>query len=566
MARKLFQIGFNRCGTTYIARLFAMNGYPAVHWEEGALAEDIVWSRMTGVRPLQRWAERTVAFTDMESVRYLNMPIAEGFRDFAFLDESYPGSVFLLNTRRLDDWIASRHRHRGGSYARAWAQIRGIAVADLADVWAADWFAHLAACRAHFAGRAEFVEIDIDRAAPGDYRDALAPWFDLPQCPPRPAAALARPGGRRPDPPARSPGILRDASDDPPGNALVRHVGAGIIRKARPARIAHGDRMPGSGQAAVVDLDWNEIRDARGALLPLRRGPDGFFHARPDGPGLLRIATTANDIAQAADRGSYHLDMQPGLAAGQSRPVLAACRRAGAANVFLWPMPWVHRLGNDGYLGRPGRIDPPFADKRDRAVFRGDLSGHVAGPDGGPGRPVHRVVADVLAGGPAADLRRATRVALALRHRGSPDIDAALTPDGRGQRALEAAGLAHLAAVRKGDDFVLSHRYLVCLGATSGAEDLLPLLNSNGVVLLEEDGWESFARGIFRPWRDYIPLRPGAGDLPERLAWARAHPDACQRMSAHARALCAVLADPQARRDQLAAILRAYRFAADWAT
>ena len=62
MARKFFQIGFNKCGTTFIARLFGMNGYPAVHWAEGALAEDIAWSKLTGVKPLRPWAD-TVAFT-----------------------------------------------------------------------------------------------------------------------------------------------------------------------------------------------------------------------------------------------------------------------------------------------------------------------------------------------------------------------------------------------------------------------------------------------------------------------------------------------------------------------
>lgn len=41
VSRKVFQIGFNKCGTTLIARLFQMNGYPAVHGAKGALAEDI---------------------------------------------------------------------------------------------------------------------------------------------------------------------------------------------------------------------------------------------------------------------------------------------------------------------------------------------------------------------------------------------------------------------------------------------------------------------------------------------------------------------------------------------
>lgn len=415
----------------------------------------------------------------------------------------------------------------------------------------------MAGCRAYFAGRPDFVEIDIDQAAPGDYRDALAPWFDLPLCPPRPGAGIKSRREGYLAPLARMLTVPQAKTDA----ALARQVSAEIIRAACPARITDAGPATGPGQS-VVDLDRNEVRDAQGAVLPLRRGSDGFFYVRPGAPRLLRIATTANDIAQAADHGSYLIDMQPGLMEAQGGPVLACCRRAGAANVFLWPMPWIHRLGNDGHLGRPDRIDPPFAEKLDRAVFRGDLSGHVPGPDGQPRLAAHQAVADVLAGGPAADLRAATRVAFVLRHQGSSDIDAGLTPDARAQRALEKAGLAHLTAERKGDDFLLSHRYLVCLGATAGAEDLLPLVNSNSVVLLEEDGWETFARAIFQPWQHYIPLRAGADDLPERLAWARANPDACQQISARARALCAVLADPEARRDQLAGILRDYRAAA----
>lgn len=561
MSRKFFQIGFNKCGTTFIARLFQMNGYPAVHWAEGALAEDVAWSKLAGVRPLQPWAGTAVAFTDMESVRYLNMPIVEAFKEYRFLDDSYPGSVFLLNTRNVEDWVISRYMHRGGSYARAHARIRGVALPDLADLWAGEWDAHLAGCRAYFAGRAEFVEIDIDQAAPGDYRDALAPWFDLKDCPPRPGAGVR---SRREGYLAR---LSRMLDAPPPGTGIARadrdRISAGIVGAARPARILPADHPAGPGHRAAIDLDKGEVRDPRGKLMPLRRGPDGFFYARAGVPQLLRIATTANDIAQAADRGVYHIDMQPGHAGGGAAPVLAACRRAGAANAFLWPMPWIHRLGNDGHLGRPDRIDPPFRHKRDRAVWRGDLSGHVLSPDGLPCRPVHEVVAEVLAGDPraGAGLRAAPRVALALAHQGSPDIDAALTPDARGQRALERAGLAHLTAPRQGDEFLLSHRYLICLGATSGAEDFLPLANSNSVVLLEEDGWETFARAVFRPWRHYIPLRPGAGDLADRLAWARANLDACRQISARARGLCALLADPEARDDQLSAILRDYRAA-----
>lgn len=108
-------------------------------------------------------------------------------------------------------------------------------------------------------------------------------------------------------------------------------------------------------------------------------------------------------------------------AVGQGRSWPLAAGR-GLSNAFLWPMPWIHRLGNDGYLGRPDCADPPFGQKLDRAVWRGELSGHVLDGDGQP-RPLHQAVGDLLAGNPeaAVDLRAATRVALVLDHRGSPD-------------------------------------------------------------------------------------------------------------------------------------------------
>ncbi|MFN3527116.1 MAG: hypothetical protein ACK4YU_13580, partial [Paracoccus sp. (in: a-proteobacteria)] len=59
---------------------------------------------------------------------------------------------------------------------------------------------------------------------------------------------------------------------------------------------------------------------------------------------------------------------------------------------------------------------------------------------------------------------------------------------------------------------------------TQGDADFLPLAQGRAVVLKEDDGWESFATGLFRPWRHYIPLAPGATDLAQRLAWARAPP------------------------------------------
>ncbi|MBK4214350.1 hypothetical protein JJJ17_00275 [Paracoccus caeni] len=362
MGRKFFQIGFNKCGTTFIARLFQMNDIPVVHWETGTLAEDIAYSKLVGRKPLQRWADVT-AFTDMESVRYLNMPVIEAFREFRFLDEQFPGSVFLLNTRNVEDWVISRYMHRDGTYARAYAQILGVDLGDLANIWEANWHAHLADCRAYFAGRPEFIEIDIDHAAPADYVQALSPWFDLRHAPNVP--------GKK-----RRAGYLPRLSQmlEAPTPAVEERedVAVALAERARPAavRLSEVGFDACSGHYARFDAAAAEVRDRHGKLMPLTRDVDGWIYVDPVPPVRLRLTSAVNDIAQATDREVYHLDLRPEcwLGSGPDHPVpgpiIAPCRRAGAENVFLWPLPWLHRHGNDGFLGNPLRAEPDWHAKK----------------------------------------------------------------------------------------------------------------------------------------------------------------------------------------------------------
>ncbi|MFV0301095.1 MAG: glycosyl transferase family 90 [Paracoccus sp. (in: a-proteobacteria)] len=571
MARKFFQIGFNKCGTTFIDRLFRLNDIPCRHWEKGALAEDIAWSRLVGRTPLRKWAD-TVAFSDMESVRHVNAPIIEAFRDFAWLDRCFPGAVFLLNTRRVEDWIASRYRHLDGSYARAHAAHRGVALADLADLWRGDWQAHLAACRAHFGTRPEFVEIDIDQAAPEDYRDALAPWFDLPILPALPGAGRMR---SRQDYPTEIAAMLAAPQ---PGEGITPDRREGTARAlaefARPARITTG----GGDPPGLVRLDAasGELRDTRGDLLPVRRDAAGRYLADPLQPGHLLSAAAANDIAGVTDRGIYHLDMRDDCLIGSlpdltpPQPVIAPSRRAGAANVFLWPMPRFHRPGNRAFLGRDPNAATALEQRLDRAIWQGGLSGYAPGRDGPDlGRPVGRAVDLLLKSAPGSprhraartDLRDNGRIAFLRRHMGAADVDLRLIPDRRGSRALQSAGLEGLIAGGEAGDPLHSHRYVICLGGAPLAEELLPALNAGAVVLKEEDGWQLYHSGLIRPWEHYIPLEYGAGDLAGKLDWARRNPEACARMVQAARQACAALADPAGRQRHLALVLADYRCA-----
>ena len=568
MTPKLFQIGFNKCGTTFIARLFDMNGIPAAHWLEGALAEDIAYSRLTGRRPLARWADAVQVFTDMESVRFLNMPVIEAFRDFALLDAHYPGSVFLLNTRDRDDWIASRYAHRGGAYARSYAAQLGVGTGALAGIWADDWDRHLAAVRAHFAGRDTLVEIDIDHAAPEDWRAALAPWFDLPLCPDLPGQGVRRARRERaPETAALMAAPLPGGDADPDARA---RLAARLAAAARPARAVVRDVARGGAPlpaAACLDLDAGRVTAADGTDLPLRRGPGGRFVLDAGRPGLLRVLTTVNDIADVASGGRFWMDMRPACPAGlpggpaAGAPLLVGLRRRGAANLHLWPAPWLHRIGNDGFPGAPRDTGPDFADRADLAVWRGGLSGYA--PDTGwraPPVSAETLAERVLAGDAAAeaDLTRLSRWRAVADHQGLAGIDMAFDPDPRIARVMARMGDALPLAGPPSD----RARYRICLGGTAGDADLMPLIGGNELIFLEETGWESCMTALFRPWRHYVPLAPAAADLAERLDWARSHPGEAAAMVARARRLWARLGDPAMRRLHLSRVVADYLAAA----
>lgn len=576
MAPKFFQIGFNKCGTTFIAQLFEMNNIPAVHWLEGELAEDIAYSKLTGRKPLQKWADSVTAFTDMESVRFMNMPIIEAFKEYEYLDSHFPGSVFLLNTRNVEDWIISRYMHRGGGYARACAQILGVSVGDLADIWKEDWKRHLRACRAYFGSRPEFIQINIDDAAPADYYEALSPWFDLKHCP-EPIGKRVR-KKREAYLPRLGEMLTAPEPADMVSESARKDVAARLSAFCAPASISHaaGGFSPRLRMPVCFDVESGEIHAPDSGLLPIIRDDDGRYHADPAVPALRPTAAAVNDIAQVADHGEYWLDMRLNCLAGAVKghaaaaPILAPSRRAGVENVFLWPMPWLHRLGSGGLPGIVPRKEKPFENKLDHAVWAGDLTGYARGEEGPDlSRPVSGAI-DRLVGSQydsprfragKSDLADSARLGFIESCAGSELVDIIFNPRGRVRKALERTELDQFQAIGKEHGSPFDYRYIVSLGGVPGSDEFLLHANSHSVVLKEEDGWELYHSGVFRPWEHYIPLDWGAADLEEKLDWARHHPDECKKMSRAARDLCMILADPAGRRMQLSMILSEYRAA-----
>jgi hypothetical protein len=149
---KIFQIGFNRCGTRTIHEYFRANGVASVHWNSGRLATRMFKNLADGHTLLAGY-ESYDAFTDMEFLdgkRYL-----AGYKLFAELAQQYPDAVFILNTRDREAWIRSRLAHRNGEYAARFKSCLGIDSDErLADAWRADWDEHHERVVRYFASAA----------------------------------------------------------------------------------------------------------------------------------------------------------------------------------------------------------------------------------------------------------------------------------------------------------------------------------------------------------------------------------------------------------------------------
>ena len=90
-SRKIFCVGLNKTGTTSLHRYFQSLGLVSVHQMD--------------------WANYTKLFEQRKSF-YTAQCFSDGERpDFTFLDQNFPSSLFVLNSRDERDWLRSRVKH-----------------------------------------------------------------------------------------------------------------------------------------------------------------------------------------------------------------------------------------------------------------------------------------------------------------------------------------------------------------------------------------------------------------------------------------------------------------------
>lgn len=163
MSVKVFQIGFNKCGTSTLAWFFKRNGVPTVHWSKGEIARRIEAAHERGEDPLGFYKD-VFFFSDMTYTA--RDVVLDGAYHFDYIHRFYPDALFILNTRPVDGWIDSRMRWN--NYRERYKSARGIKTdEELAAYWRADWERHHRRVAEFFADKpGQLLVFDIEKDGP----------------------------------------------------------------------------------------------------------------------------------------------------------------------------------------------------------------------------------------------------------------------------------------------------------------------------------------------------------------------------------------------------------------
>lgn len=565
---RVFHISPEWCGQERLTQIFRLNGYHALHHLDGALAQDILVSRAEGRAPLAAW-RRARLFSGLHAGRSPWQAPLEAWRAFDWLDQAFPSALFILTTRDMDAWLTDRLTRDQGELTRRYARYLDVSEAEIPDLWEADMIAHISAVSAYFGDSPRLIRADMDSASPQDLCETLAHHIPFPRhptgddwLPPAEANAervlMSLLDGQPANPPASG-----DVADD-----LARFCLQGLAPdgQGRPGVSRYYCEWDGSGRISGRDdgplplaIAPQPGRDRRVALA---RSPDVPFK-------FLRDAGVVNDVIALGRSDPIRCDMEDsrwmGTPDGEPLgvPVICHNRREGAQNVVLWPLPGVHGIGLPGFDGTAGADGIRFEDKLDRVVWRGMISGNLVTGENRPGLPSFHYLAALDRAGPDPAARaeaweklaRTSRLSFVLKWFDNPDFDLGVVMAWRFREYAKDPLLAPFCKPRVGQNYLRRFRYQLYMAGYDHGSNFISAIDSQSVLLKEEDGWEVFYSGRFKPWKHYIPLQRYCLDVAEKLDWARKNPNECKEMSARARAEVALLRDPAVRRDMLARIL-----------
>ena len=144
---KIFQIGFNKCGTTSMYEYFLENNINSIHWrdENNVYIANKMYNNIKKQSHILKGLDgRFVFFSDMERFIKINneLKMYHGYTHFKILHEQYPGSKFIFNTRNVEDWLLSRIKHEDGRYLKKWCKNYNKNEQQIINMWREHFYEH----------------------------------------------------------------------------------------------------------------------------------------------------------------------------------------------------------------------------------------------------------------------------------------------------------------------------------------------------------------------------------------------------------------------------------------
>lgn len=182
--KKVFIIGFNRTATKALHVLFKDSGYLSAHYslrdiENGGsiiMAEQMK-ENLESYKPILYGMDHIQVISDMFWHRE-DLWI-DGVKYFKELHNGYPDAYFILNTRPMVDWLASKENHKKGAYISRCMQYHKKDKESMLDWFAQDREETHQAMREYFQNNDKFIEFNVKNDDIQTLIDFMKPEFFL---------------------------------------------------------------------------------------------------------------------------------------------------------------------------------------------------------------------------------------------------------------------------------------------------------------------------------------------------------------------------------------------------
>ena len=174
MRAKVIQIGFNKTGTSSLAKFFKNNGFNVVG--HSRYANKISENIHQGQPPFQG-LDFDLA-QDLEDHRN-NLYIQDYYKE---IDQSHPETKFILTTRSCEKWIESRLNHNAGRYARRAMRNHGITeLNELIHRWREQFYQYHLDVTRYFKDSNNFYVLPLEKVDAQGLIDFLGNDFKFSQ-------------------------------------------------------------------------------------------------------------------------------------------------------------------------------------------------------------------------------------------------------------------------------------------------------------------------------------------------------------------------------------------------